>query len=199
MNKDNVFAMVPLRGVSLFPGMTLHFDVGRRSSLAALKNANGQDLFFITQKDVTVEKPEAEDLYSVGVVGTVRQIIKLPDHSSTVRVVVEGKYRAKIDELITKRIFYKVSVSPLFDDITPPAEYMKDGSLIEAAALFSLKNYFDDYAEFIRHMTPEMFQKIYESKNLGELSDYIAGKLLHTLFIEYKKNGKMPEKAAFIR
>lgn len=178
MDKSLIMPMVPLRGVALFPGMTLHFDVGRRASLQALKNANGQDVFFVSQRDVSVEKPELSDLYPVGVVGTVRQIIKLPDHSSTVRVVVEGKYRAKIDELITKRIFYKVSVSPLFDDITPPAEYMKDGSLIEAAALFSLKNYFDDYAEFIRHMTPEMFQKIYESKNLGELSDYIAGNIM---------------------
>lgn len=120
MDKSLIMPMVPLRGVALFPGMTLHFDVGRRASLQALKNANGQDVFFVSQKDVSVEKPELSDLYPVGVVGTVRQIIKLPDHSTTVRVVVEGKYRAKIDELITKRMFYKVSVSPLFDDITPP-------------------------------------------------------------------------------
>lgn len=178
MNKDNVFAMVPLRGVSLFPGMTLHFDVGRRSSLAALKNANGQDLFFITQKDVTVEKPEAEDLYSVGVVGTVRQIIKLPDSTSTVRVVVEGKYRAKIDEFVQKRLYYRVRVTALEDELTVPDGFDGSFAFLEEASLYSVKRFFDDYAEHIRHMSPEMFQKIYEGKDIGELTDYIAGSIM---------------------
>ena len=57
---NNVFNMVPLRGVALFPGMTLHFDVGRRSSLHALRNSNGQDLFFVKQKDITVAKPDED-------------------------------------------------------------------------------------------------------------------------------------------
>ncbi len=178
MDKNNVFAMVPLRGVSLFPGMTLHFDVGRRSSLAALKNANGQDLFFISQKDITVEKPEENDLYSVGVVGTVRQIIKLPDHSSTVRVVVEGKYRATIDSFIQKRLFYKVRVTPVSDDITLPAGFEGTSQFLEEASLYSVKRYFDDYAEYINHMSPEMFQKIYEAKELSALTDYIAGNIM---------------------
>ena len=120
---NNIFNMVPLRGVALFPGMTLHFDVGRRSSLLALRNANGQDLFFITQKDITVEKPEEDDLYPVGVVGTVRQIIKLPDNNAAMRVVVEGKYRATIDEFISKRLYYRVKVNPLTDDTSAPEEF----------------------------------------------------------------------------
>ncbi len=175
---NNVFNMVPLRGVALFPGMTLHFDVGRRSSLHALRNANGQDLFFVTQKDITVEKPDENDLYPVGVVGTVRQIIKLPDNNAAMRVVVEGKYRATIDEFLSKRLYYKVKVNPLTDDTTAPDEFKGKEQLIEAASLFSIKNYFDDYAEFIRHMTPDMFQKIYESKDLSELCDYIAGNIM---------------------
>ncbi len=175
---NNTFNMVPLRGVALFPGMTLHFDVGRRSSLHALRNANGQDLFFVTQKDIMVEKPDEDDLYPVGVVGTVRQIIKLPDNNAVMRVVVEGKYRATIDEFVSKRLYYRVKVSPFDDDMTAPEEFKGKEQLIEAASLFSLKNYFDDYAEFIRHMTPEMFQKIYESKDLSELCDYIAGNIM---------------------
>lgn len=178
MNKENVFPMVPLRGVALFPGMTLHFDVGRRSSLAALKNANGQDIFFISQKDVTVEKPEEDDLYPVGVVGTVRQIVKLPDHSSTVRVVVEGKYRAKIDEFVQKRLYYKVKVSKLSDDLSVPADFDGSFRFLEEASLYSVKRFFDEYAEHIHHFSPEMFQKIYENKNLGELTDYIAGSIM---------------------
>lgn len=175
---NSIFSMVPLRGVALFPGMTLHFDVGRRSSLHALRNSNGQDLFFVTQKDITVEKPDEDDLYPVGVVGTVRQIIKLPDNNATMRVVVEGKYRAKIDEFISKKLYYRVKITPVEDDTAVPEEFRGKEQLIEAASLFSIKNYFDDYAEFIRHMTPEMFQKIYESKDLSELCDYIAGNIM---------------------
>lgn len=178
MNNTNVFPMVPLRGVSLFPGMTLHFDVGRRSSLQALKNANGQDIFFVSQKDVTVEKPEPDDLYPVGVVGTVRQIIKLPDNSSTVRVVVEGKYRAKIDEFTQKRLYYKVRISELADDLTPPDGFDGSVEFFEEASIFSVKRFFDEYAEHIRHMSPEMFQRIYEAKDLSRLTDYIAGNIM---------------------
>ncbi|MBR3766847.1 MAG: endopeptidase La [Clostridia bacterium] len=178
MDKNFIFSMVPLRGVSLFPGMTLHFDVGRRSSLAALKNANGQDIFFVTQKDVTVEKPEEDDLYPIGVVGTVRQIIKLPEQSSMVRVVVEGKYRAKIDEFVQKRLFYKVKVSPLEDNLSLPTGFEGSFQFLEEASLYSTKRFFDEYAEHIRHMSPEMFHKIYESKDLGELTDYIAGNIM---------------------
>ena len=178
MNKPKIFPMVPLRGVSLFPGMTLHFDVGRRSSLAALKNANGQDIFFISQRDVTVEKPEEEDLYPVGVVGTVRQIIKLPEQSSTVRVVVEGKYRARIDEFVQKRLYFKVKVSELEDDREVPADFDGSARFLEEASLYSVKRFFDEYAEHIRHMSPEMFQKIYEGKELGEVTDFIAGSIM---------------------
>ena len=178
MDKNNIFPMVPLRGVSLFPGMTLHFDVGRRSSLQALKNANGQDIFFVSQKDVMLEKPEPEDLYPVGVVGTVRQIIKLPDNSSTVRVVVDGKYRAKIDDFLQKRLYYKVKVSALEDDLTLPEGFDGSFEFLEEASLFSVKRFFDEYAEHIRHMSPEMFQRIYEARKLSNACDYIAGNIM---------------------
>ena len=178
MSVKNTFDMVPLRGVSLFPGMTIHFDVGRRASLLALKKASGKDVFFITQKDITVEKPGPDDLYPVGVVGVVRQITKVAENDTIVRVVVEGKYRAKIDEFVTTKLCYRVNVTPLEDDISVPPQFQGKEPLMEAAALFSLKNYFDGYSEFIRHMTPEMYHRIYDSKDLSELTDYIAGNIL---------------------
>ncbi len=181
MSKDNIFSAVPLRGVVLFPGMTLHFDVGRKSSLAALKNANGQDVFFVSQKEAGTEKPELEDLYPIGVVGTVRQIIKIPDHTSTVRVVVEGKYRAKIKEVVQKRLFYKFEVEPLEDDFAVPEFFEGPQEFIEEAALFSIRRFFDDYAEHIQHLSAEMFSRIYESKRLGGTVDYIAANMMLTL------------------
>ncbi len=181
MTKNNIFPTVPLRGVVLFPGMTLHFDVGRKASLAALKNANGQDVFFVAQKEASIERPEAEDLYGIGVVGTVRQIIKLPDHQGTVRVVVEGKYRAAVKEIVQKRLYYKIEVEPLEDDTAVPEFFEGPRELIEEAALFSIRRFFDGYAEHIQHISAEMFSKIYESKALGSTVDYIASNMMLTL------------------
>ena len=88
-----------MRGVTLFPGMTLHFDVVRKFSVAALKHASegGNLALFATQKDISVEKPKPGDIYELGVVGEVRQIIRLPEQTNMVRVVVEGKFRARVD------------------------------------------------------------------------------------------------------
>ena len=143
-NSNKIFNMVPLRGVTLFPGMTLHFDVGRPSSLHALRNANGKEIFFVAQKDIMVEKPDADDLYPVGVVGVVRQIVKLSDGPAAMRVVVEGKYRATIDEFVAKKLYYRVKISELEDDFTPPEEFRDKQPLLDAAAIFTLKNHFEE-------------------------------------------------------
>ena len=90
-NNIRTLPVIPLRGLLLFPHMTLHFDLGRKTSLEAVRQAGetGGELFFVAQKDADTEAPGEEDLLDVGVVGIVRQIIRLPDHSGTVRVVAE--------------------------------------------------------------------------------------------------------------
>lgn len=97
--------LLPLRGLVLYPQEILHFDVGRSRSLAALNQAMSQDqrIFLTAQKDIQVESPEKEDLYSVGVVARIKQVLKLPD--GNVRILVEGAYRAR------------------FLSIQPPEEY----------------------------------------------------------------------------
>ncbi len=178
MENKFIFPVVPLRGVVLFPGMTLHFDVGRKASLAALKSANGKDVFFVSQKEASIEKPELEDLCPVGVVGSILQIIKLPDHSQTVRVVVEGKYRASVKEVVQKKNFMKFLVEPLQDDYSVPEYFDGPDGFLEEAALFSLRRFFDGYAEHIQHLSADMFSKIYESKKLGGTVDYIAANMM---------------------
>lgn len=86
---------LPLRGLVLYPQEILHFDVGRNRSLCALNQAMAQDqrIFLTAQKDVQTESPEETDLFSVGVVAKIKQVLKLPD--GNVRVLVEGSYRAK--------------------------------------------------------------------------------------------------------
>ena len=184
MTNNNIFPTVPLRGVVLFPGMTLHFDVGRKASLAALKNANGQDVFFVCQRDFGTEKPEEKDLYPIGVVGTVRQIVKLPDNSPIVRVVVEGKYRAEIEEVVQKRLFLKCKVKPLQDDKSVPEGFLskplidRRARYTEESSLFTVKRFFEEYADNLNHPAGELFVKLYESKDLSSVVDFVAGNLM---------------------
>ena len=93
------FPLLPLRDIVVFPGMVVPLFVGRDKSVAALEAAmeNGKDIFLVAQLDPACDDPEAEDLYDLGVVAQVLQMLKLPD--GTVRVLVEGQYRAKMSEI----------------------------------------------------------------------------------------------------
>lgn len=90
--------LLALRGLVIFPGMLLHFDVGRKKSMLALNEAMTGDqlIFLVAQTDIADDDPGQDGLYGVGVVAKVRQVLKMP--GETLRVMVEGLYRAKIRE-----------------------------------------------------------------------------------------------------
>ena len=92
------FPLLPLRDVIIFPHMVVPLFVGREKSISALERAakNGNELFLVTQKDASVLNPEREDVYDVGTVVNIIQMLRLPDN--TVKVLIEGKYRANIEE-----------------------------------------------------------------------------------------------------
>ena len=92
--------ILALRGLNVFPGMTVHFDVGRKKSVRAVEEAmrNNQEIFLVTQKDIQVDDPGQSDLYHIGTVSFVKQVLKLP--GDTIRLLVEGKYRATLTECI---------------------------------------------------------------------------------------------------
>ena len=92
----NNFPLLPLRDVIIFPHMVVPLFVGREKSISALEKAakNGNELFLVTQKDASVLNPEREDVYDIGTVVSIIQMLRLPDN--TVKVLIEGKYRAKI-------------------------------------------------------------------------------------------------------
>ena len=98
--KSQILPLIAVRGIVIYPAMILHFDVARKKSISALEAAmaNGQEIFLVSQKDLTVEIPTKDDLYSVGTVAKIKQLLKLP--GNTVRVLVEGLYRAKFDDFI---------------------------------------------------------------------------------------------------
>ena len=92
MGKENrELPLIPLRGITIFPYMVLHFDVGREKSIQALEEAmlNGQEIFLIAQKDAKIENPHIDDIFDIGTLCSIKQLLKLP--GDTVRVLVEEK------------------------------------------------------------------------------------------------------------
>ncbi len=172
--------VVPLRGLILFPGMTLHFDIGRKTSLAAVKAAGelGSELFFLAQRDADQETPAVEDMLPVGVVGTVRQIVRLPDHSGTLRVVVDGLRRGRIYAVEKTLPYLSAEIEPLNDDLTLPPEAAEHAGIFEEAAIYSVKQYFAAYAEHVESLTPDIVNAVYKCRSASELSDILGGNVI---------------------
>lgn len=101
--------MLALKGIIIYPKMVLHFDVGRKKSIASINKAMSEDqyIFLTAQKDIRNEDPSQNDMYQIGVVSKVRQILKAPG-SDILRVLVEGEYRARTLILLTTAIIWKL-------------------------------------------------------------------------------------------
>ena len=103
--------VIPLRGLVVFPKMILHFDVGRKKSIEALKDAmqEGQRVFLVCQKDASIDEPTIDDLYDIGVICNVKQMIRMPN-SDNLRVVVEGVCRATLISFTHYKPFISAAV-----------------------------------------------------------------------------------------
>lgn len=107
---------IPLRGVTVFPYMFEHFDVGRNKSITAVENAmsNGQMIFLVTQKDHECEEPTIDDIYEIGTLCNVKQIIKLP--KGGIRILVEGIKRAKLSKIIEGEEYFNAEVEDIEEE-----------------------------------------------------------------------------------
>ena len=110
---DNLVMTMPavaLRGMTILPGMIAHFDISREKSLKAIEEAmrNDQKVFLVTQKDVEQENPGLEDLYQIGIIAEVRQVIKM--QNNVVRILVEGTSRAKVCGFTEETEYLKVEI-----------------------------------------------------------------------------------------
>ena len=167
--------VLPLRGMVVFPKAVIHFDVGRKQSIAAINKAMREDqlIFLAAQKDPVVNDPKLIDLYSIGVVAKIVQVLKQPD--DVTRVVLEGKYRAK-------------AVSPVFDpkhmlaEVAPVAEQKMPLTAADIALIRSVKNQFEKYLEVTPKMPPDIIFKVALCKYPGELADYVAS----TMYLDYQ-------------
>ena len=173
--------IVALRGLTVFPGMSLHFDVGRKKSIAALKNAmnNDQRIFLVAQKDAGVNEPELDDLYEVGVVCEIKQMIKIPN-SPNLRVAVEGLCRGDLITIVQPKPFLVGVINGIDEKIAPQTP-----ENIAYARL--LKDEFEDYALKIAKVSNEVISKIISINEIGELADFICA----NTFFDYPDKQKI--------
>lgn len=170
--------LLPLRGLSIFPYMLLHFDVGREKSIKALEEAmiNDQLIFLVTQKDPNTDLPTEEDFYNVGTVSKIKQLLKLP--GDTIRVLVEGISRAEIKSIITEEPFFMV-------DVIERSEELQEGDIELEALKRSVADAFEEYVKLNSKITPEILMTISTIDDADRFADIVASNL--TIKIELKQ------------
>ena len=173
--------IVALRGLTVFPGMNLHFDVGRKKSIATLKNAmnNDQRIFLVAQKDAGVNEPELDDLYEVGVVCEIKQMIKIPN-SPNLRVAVEGLCRGDLITIIQPKPFLVGVINEIDEKIAPQTPENNAYARL-------LKDEFENYALKIAKVSNEVISKIISINEIGELADFICA----NTFFDYPDKQKI--------
>lgn len=161
--------LLPLRGILVFPYMIIHLDVGRDKSVKAIEETMIQDriIFLATQKEAQTDEPGEEDIYEIGTVAEIKQLLKLP--GGTIRVLVEGLSRAKIEKYLDHEPYFKVEVT----------EYQETGEVVpEIEALMrSLVSQFEQYVKMSKRIPPETVVTVVNLEEPGRLADIIASHL----------------------
>ncbi|MCI7412366.1 endopeptidase La [Hornefia butyriciproducens] len=167
-----VLPCIPLRGVSIFPHTVVHFDIGREKSIRALENAMASDklMFVATQKDENILIPKVEDMYEIGTVVRVKQMLKI--QGDAVRVLVEGICRGSIDQVITEETYISATINRLEEDIRE-----EELSLEDKAAMRIIREEFVEYAALTSQITDEVVDKTLAVTEPGPMIDKIANEL----------------------
>ena len=160
--------VLTLRGLTVFPQLLLHFDVGRDTSIRALEEAmdENREIFLVTQRDLTVESPNEGDLYLIGTVAEVKQILRLPENG--VRVMVAGRSRGRLLGLVSSEPYLTAEIELLPE---PPA---KGNSSRTEAAIRQVYNYLERYTELSDRVAPEIYLKLLASDDPAYIADYAA-------------------------
>lgn len=161
--------LLALRGVLIFPSIVLHLDVGREKSITSLQSAmmGDQTIFLASQKEVAIENPEPKDIYRVGTVAKINQMIKLPN--GTFRVLVEGLYRAEIVRYIDEEKEFNVEVKPLEDIHGDPNE--------EEALMRQIIHQFEQYIKVSRKVTKETLATVQDVEEPSRLTYMVCSHL----------------------
>ncbi len=161
--------LLPLRDIVVFPYMVIPLFVGREKSIAALQEAMAGDkeIFLAAQKSAKTNEPDAEDIYEVGTLSVIMQMLRLPD--GTVKVLVEGKRRARARRFTAEDPHFRVELEPIDETET---------STVGLEALMrSIKGAFENYVKLEKRIPPEMLLTISNIDNPAKLSDILAAQL----------------------
>jgi len=158
--------LLPLRGIIVFPGMMTHLDVGREKSVKAIETAimQGNRFLLIAQRDPDNDKPGIDDLYRIGTIADIKQMLKLP--GGTVRVLVEGLNRARLESLTSEQNYLEANYSYLSD--------VTEESLTMEAALRTMSEQFERYVRLSKKVAPESVSAITSIDEPGRLCDFVA-------------------------
>ncbi len=176
-NRNYIYSIptLALRGIVVFPEMVVNFDVVRKKSIEALNvaMASNRYIFLLTQKNIAADDPNREDLYDIGCVARIKQILRLKD--DTVRVLVEGCYRAKCLDITAS------SPSLYADILRLDDEPIKCRPIYKDALIRSAKNAFDEFARMIPKLSPDIIMSVMAAEDMGQLADFIA----HNIQVEF--------------
>ncbi|MFD2670517.1 endopeptidase La [Marinicrinis sediminis] len=161
--------LLPLRGLLVYPSMVLHLDVGRDKSVKALEKAMIEDnlILLCTQAEVDIEEPNQEDIFKIGTIAKVRQMLKLPN--GTIRVLVEGVSRAEIQAYTENEEFYEVMALEW--------EEAPDNRVELHALMRMVLNHFEQYTQYSKKVSPETFAAVSDIEEPGRLADVISSHL----------------------
>ncbi|AAT60850.1 endopeptidase La [Bacillus thuringiensis] len=166
---ERIVPLLPLRGVLVYPTMVLHLDVGRDKSIQALEQAAMDEniIFLAMQKEMNIDDPKEDDIYSVGTVAKVKQMLKLPN--GTLRVLVEGLHRAEVVEFIEEENVVQVSIKTVTEEVEADVE--------EKALMRTLLEHFEQYIKVSKKVSNETFATVADVEEPGRLADLIASHL----------------------
>ncbi|AAT56665.1 MULTISPECIES: endopeptidase La [Bacillus] len=166
---ERIVPLLPLRGVLVYPTMVLHLDVGRDKSIQALEQAAMDEniIFLAMQKEMNIDDPKEDDIYSVGTVAKVKQMLKLPN--GTLRVLVEGLHRAEVVEFIEEENVVQVSIKTVTEEV--------EADLEEKALMRTLLEHFEQYIKVSKKVSNETFATVADVEEPGRLVDLIASHL----------------------
>lgn len=170
-NKNIELPLIPLRGLSVFPYMVLHFDVGREKSIKALEEAmvKDQTIFLTTQKEIDIDLPTTEDFYEIGTISKIKQMLKLP--GDAIRVLVEGVSRGKIANVVHEDPYFRAEIE----------EYILETQDIDKeleAMMRVVLDAFENYVTVSNKISPEVIISVSSIEESGRLADVIASHML---------------------
>ena len=169
MGENKTVPLLPLRGLLVYPTMVLHLDVGREKSVQALEKAMVDDhmIFLTTQKDVSIDEPTEDELYRMGTLTKVKQMLKLPN--GTIRVLVEGLKRAEIVDFYDDEGHYSATLKTYEDRDTKDVE--------DEALMRTMLEYFEQYIKMSKKISAETHSSVTDIEEPGRMADIISSHL----------------------